>query len=169
MIPMSPEDAKADALARFIDPGPDHINCAQTVLRFALLVMGHDPAMATSASYFGGGAAGMGEICGAVSGTALSLGLRDYYLARNGYKEQAGVLSEGPSTRERLQGFMRGFAEEYGSLRCRDLTGFDLTTPDGHDAFMKSEARERCRFYVGEMCDRLLPLIRAGAPQDPAA
>ncbi len=58
---LTPEQAKAEALARFTDPGPDHINCAQAVVRFALSMLGADDDLMKTARYLGGGVAGMGE------------------------------------------------------------------------------------------------------------
>ena len=57
-LPM--EQAKKEALARFNDQGPGHINCAQGVVTFALLVLGDDLDLAVTAAYFGGGIAGTG-------------------------------------------------------------------------------------------------------------
>ena len=147
-----PEDAKADALARFNDPGPDHINCAQAVVRFAVLVLGIDPDLVDVARYFGGGIAGTGEACGAITGTAISLGLRDMELA-----ELKDAVR--PQTTEHLRDLLRGFDAEFGSRRCRDLTGFDLSTQAGHEAFVQSDIRKRCTDYVSFMCDRLAPLL----------
>jgi hypothetical protein len=76
MTPYAPEEARAAALAQFIDTGPDHINCSQAVVRFAILVLGHDPGLVTLARYFGGGITGMGEACGAITGSAIALGPR---------------------------------------------------------------------------------------------
>jgi C_GCAxxG_C_C family probable redox protein len=152
MARITPQQAKADALARFNDPGPGHINCAQAVVGFALLLLEHEPNLVTVARYFGGGIAGMGEACGAITGAALSLGMRDFHLA----EEPADL---GPRTRALLQELMRGFAVEFGASRCADLTGCDLSTPEGHAVFAASEARKRCPEYVGWMCDRLAPLL----------
>ena len=152
MTAVKPEIAKADALARFADPGPDHVNCAQAVLRFALLVTGIDPDLVVAARYFGGGMVGMGEACGAVTGAALALGLRDYRLPEQ-------VTDRPPLTSDQLQNLLRDFAAEFGSRRCAELTGHDLSTPDGYKAFRKSEARERCPGYVAWVCDHLAPLL----------
>ena len=54
---------------------------------------------------------------------------------------------------------MRDFAGEFGTRRCADLTGHDLSTPEGRELFMKSEIREKCALYVGWVCDRLAPLL----------
>ena len=152
MSGVAPEQAKAEALARFNDPGPDHINCAQAVVCFALAVLDLDPDLIAVARYFGGGIAGMGEACGAITGTALALGLRDAHL-----DDEDPELR--PRTTGSLQDLIRGFTLEFGARRCADLTGCDLSTPEGHDAFMVCEARKRCPECVGWMCDRLAPML----------
>jgi hypothetical protein len=38
MTSAAPEQAKTETLARLTDPGSGHINCAQAVVHFALLV-----------------------------------------------------------------------------------------------------------------------------------
>ncbi len=148
--PIRPAEAKADVLAMFSDQGPGHINCAQAVLRFVLLIKGEDIGLTALARQFGGGVAGTGETCGAVTGAALALGLQDHL----------DTESAGPATSRRaLQDFVLSFGAEFGALRCRDLTGFDLTTPGGHEAFVASGGNDKCRQYVGWMCDQLLPLV----------
>jgi C_GCAxxG_C_C family probable redox protein len=151
-IPMPAEEAKADVLAMFSDQGPAHINCAQAVLRFVLLVTGSDPELTALARQFGGGIAGTGETCGALTGAALALSLRDYQAA-----EAAGPAA----SRRALQESAQRFAAEFGALQCRDLTGFDLGTPEGHEAFVKSGGSDKCRVYVGWMCDQMLPLVES--------
>ena len=161
MTTITAEQAKTDALARFADPGPDRLNCAQAVLRFALLVMGHDPDLVVAARYFGGGMARMGDACGAVTGAVLALGLRDYYLPERGSDDLVPTM-------ERLQTVLRDFAGQFGSRTCRELTGCDLSKPESYRVFRHSAAHERCPGYVGWMCDRLTPLLsKTGAPATP--
>ncbi|OFW61654.1 MAG: hypothetical protein A2133_04740 [Actinobacteria bacterium RBG_16_64_13] len=155
-----PEQAKAETLARFTDPGPGHINCAQAVLHYGLLLRGLDPELIVDARYLGGGIAAMGEACGALTGAALALGLRDSALDH----EDPNLR---PRTTESLQELLRKFTAEFGSRRCVELTGYDLSTPEGHKAFGESEARKRCADYVGWMCDQLTPLL-AGREAPPA-
>ena len=152
MPSFSAEQAKAQALARFEDPGPGHINCGQAVLCYALLRMGEDPESIMYARYVGGGIAGMGEVCGVLNGTALALGVRDLALTERGVKEP-------PSAADQLKEIVRDFTREFGSCRCRDLTGYDLSSPEGMDAFKKSEIRGRCVDYVRWACERLDPLL----------
>ena len=152
MVPYTPAEAKTAALAEFNDPGPAHINCCQAVVRFAVLVLGCDPDLVTVGRYFGGGIAGMGEACGAITGTAMALGVRDLRLG-----ERVDELR--PRTADNLKQMLRDFTEKFGCRRCSDLTGFEMSTPEGHDAFMASDKRTLCADYVGYMCDRLAPLL----------
>ena len=123
MTKVSAEAAKAEALARFEDQGPAHINCAQAVLCFALRLADEDDDLLTIAKYMGGGVAGMGEICGALSGTALALGARDRALVEQG-------TADPPSAADALRAILRDFGDAYGTCRCRDLTGYDLSDPE---------------------------------------
>jgi C_GCAxxG_C_C family probable redox protein len=159
MTPMSPVEAKTDALARFNDAGPGHINCGQALVRYTLLVRGYDPDLVKTAQFFGGGIAGIGEVCGAVSGAALSLGLCEYHHAARKDETPASPGSEQPPMPDRLLELMRGFAQQFGALRCRDLTGCDLTTPEARDAFHNSDVHLRCADFVGWAIDHLTPLL----------
>jgi C_GCAxxG_C_C family probable redox protein len=152
MAQISQEQAKANALARFAATGPDHVNCAQAVVAFSLEVMEQDPDLLVIGRYFGGGLAGMGEACGAITGAALSLGLRDYCDSRT-EPDRPGL------TTDQLKAIIRDFGGEFGARRCADLTGHDLSTSEGRELFMKSEIREKCGTYVGWVCDRLAPLL----------
>jgi len=71
------EHAKAQTLAGYPDPGARHLNCAQAVMLSGLLVMDEDPALTGIAGHLGGGMVRMGQICGALSGAAVTVGLRD--------------------------------------------------------------------------------------------
>ncbi len=154
------EQAKGEALAGFKATGPAHINCAQAVVRFALLLLDADADLVTAGRYFGGGVASMGEACGAVTGAAMALGLRDFWLDEEDPELEA-------RTRERLQELIRAFREQFATCRCRELTGFDLSNPAEREAFMLSEVHGRCADYVGWMCDRIAPLmIASGSAAD---
>jgi C_GCAxxG_C_C family probable redox protein len=156
MASLNAAQAKAETLARFKEKGDEHINCAQAVLCYALLRIGEDPDEITAAGYLGGGMVGMGEVCGTMNGAALSLGMRDLFLERRGVKEP-------PFSADELQQILRDFAARFGSCRCRDLTGWDLTTQQGRDAFHESEVSARCVDYVDWACDQLEPLLLSAA------
>jgi C_GCAxxG_C_C family probable redox protein len=152
MASLPPDLAKAEALARFQAPAPEHINCGQAVYDYVLLRLGEDTELITQARYFGGGIAGMGEICGVLNGAALGLGMRDMVLTERGEETPA-------DTGDQLKAMLRDFEAAFGSRRCGDLTGYDLSTPDGMAAFKMSDIRARCSDYVTWAIDRLEPLL----------
>ena len=45
MTPEKCAQAKAQAMAGYLDPGPNHLNCAQAVLTSALLATDDDPGL----------------------------------------------------------------------------------------------------------------------------
>ncbi len=160
MTQMPPDEAKADVLARFADQGPGHINCAQAVTRYALLVRGYDPELAKMGRFFGGGLVTMGETCGALTGATLALGLCEYERTGHAAANQPTPDPDKPPLSEGLQGLIRGFGQQFEAVRCGDITGHDLSTPNGRKLFHDSEERrDHCAELVGWTCDRLTPLV----------
>jgi hypothetical protein len=149
---LSTEQAKGEALARFQDPSPARINCYQALLHFSLLRMGEDLSFVTDARYMGGGVTGMGEVCGVLNCMSLVCGIRDHTLLKRGAPEP-------PSAADALKKNIRDFTAEFGACRCRELTGYDLSTPEGMEAFRKSDIRARCSDYLTWAFDRLDPLL----------
>jgi C_GCAxxG_C_C family probable redox protein len=97
-------------------------NCSQSVFSAFSAQFGLAELTALKlASPFGGGVARRGEICGAVTGALLVLGL-----ARGADK---------PAGKDEIyrlsQEFMRLFQEKHSSLLCRDLIDCDISTPEG--------------------------------------
>jgi C_GCAxxG_C_C family probable redox protein len=147
------EQAKTRAMARYLDPGPEHLNCAQTVMRCALLAMDQDPELTSIGGYLGAGMVRMGHVCGALSGAAVALGLRDRLDVREGgAKNSAGTFGW-------LQELMRRFESEFGAVTCRELLGCDISTPEGFREAKRREATKRCPEYVGWTCDSLAEIL----------
>jgi C_GCAxxG_C_C family probable redox protein len=84
--------------------------------------MDSSPAMALN-----GGVAYSGGTCGAITGAALALG-------RAVAASEADHSSAKRTARSLVRQLMAEFDDEFGSTRCRDLTGFDLLRD--HDAFI---------------------------------
>ena len=90
-------------------------NCAQSVFLALADVTGMEPAAAAKlASTFGGGMGRMREVCGAVTGALMAMGL---LLGYDDPKEQEGKAA----LYEKVQEFGRRFREENGSIICREL------------------------------------------------
>ena len=97
-------------------------NCSQSVFSAFAQQFGLAGKTALKlASPFGGGVARRGEICGAVTGALLALGLARGADTPAG-KEEIYRLSEE---------FMRRFEQKHGRLICRDLINCDISTPQG--------------------------------------
>jgi C_GCAxxG_C_C family probable redox protein len=76
------------------------------------------------ASGFGAGFGRHGEVCGAISGSVMALGL---VYGRKDPKD-TGTKEK---TYEIVDEYLKKFKEKYGTLTCRELTGCDMLTPEG--------------------------------------
>ena len=66
-----------------------------------------------------------------------------------------------PLSSTRRSAVIKAFTQKFDSCRCLDLTGYDVSTPEGFKAFKESEAKDRCPIYVGWTMDEITPLIQA--------
>jgi C_GCAxxG_C_C family probable redox protein len=73
---------------------------------------------------FGGGFSGQGEVCGAVSGHIIAIGVDVAYRTR----ETAVIRKEVMKATVR---FCKLIKEKFGALRCKDLTGLSFLKADG--------------------------------------
>ena len=101
----------------------NNFNCSQSVFAAFAPDFGLDEKLALKlATSFGGGARN-GEICGAVSGALMVLGLKygHFDAADSEQKSRAYAIAVE---------YTKRFKEANGSIVCRDLLGYDLTKPD---------------------------------------
>lgn len=101
----------------------NNYNCSQAVFTAFAPDFGIDEKLALMlATSFGGGARN-GEICGAVSGALLVIGLKygHWDSTDNEQKSRAYEISVD---------FTKRFKEANSSIVCRDLLGYDLTVPE---------------------------------------
>jgi len=76
------------------------------------------------ASSFGGGIGGMGDICGAVSGAFMAIGLK--YGKTN--IDEKGINEK---SYEKVREFVEKFKGINGAIKCNDLLGYDISTSEG--------------------------------------
>lgn len=101
----------------------NNFNCSQAVLTAFAPDFGLDEKLTLMlGTQFGGGARN-GEMCGAVSGALMVLGLKygHYESENNEQKSRAYAIATE---------YTKRFKELNGSIVCRDLLGYDLTKPD---------------------------------------
>jgi C_GCAxxG_C_C family probable redox protein len=96
-------------------------NCAQAVLSSHCSEYGLDPVLAKKvAAAFIGGMANNGEVCGAVTGAFMLIGLK--------YGKHLEGDNESKENTNRITNeFICKFKKEYGSIICRDLLKYDLS------------------------------------------
>ncbi len=114
--------------------------CSQSVLSTFAPELGLDEETAFKiASAFGGGMVRHGEVCGAVTGALMTLGLK--FGSPNADDEEA--------VRSASQELMRRFEEEKGSLLCRELLGYHLIVPEEREKARESGVfQTTCPFLV---------------------
>ncbi len=109
----------------------EEFSCSQSVLSTLAPELGLDEKTALKiASAFGGGMMRHGEVCGAVTGALMVLGLK--YGSSNPDEEE--------NVRDASQELMKRFKEKNGSLLCRELLGYHLIVPEESEAAKESGA-----------------------------
>jgi len=98
-------------------------NCSQAVLTAFAPDFGLDEKLALMlGTQFGSGARN-GEMCGAVSGALMVLGLKYGHFEVDNNEQKSRAYSIAVE-------YTKRFKELNGSIVCRDLLGYDLTKPD---------------------------------------
>lgn len=97
-------------------------SCSQSVFcAFAKNLGLTDEVALKLASPFGGGLAHRGQVCGAVTGALLALGLGC----------GSASLDDKDETYRLAGDFIRSFEDRHGTILCRELIGHDISTPGG--------------------------------------
>jgi C_GCAxxG_C_C family probable redox protein len=118
-------------------------SCSQAVFSAFAEELSLDRATALKVSTaFGGGMAGMGLTCGAVTGALMVIG------AKHGRIEASDDAAK-QKTYDMSREFILRFTERHGSIVCRDLLGIDISTPHG-----KEQANAKDLFKM--LCPRLV-------------
>ena len=110
---------------RAVDTMDEGFNCAQSVSSAWATELGLDREAALRvATPFGGGMGHRGDTCGAVTGAFMAIGLK-----------HGRVSVDDEETRDLAYSLVNRFVEEFearhGSVVCRELIGFDLSSPEG--------------------------------------
>ncbi len=130
----------SEKLERTLALQKEGANCAQSVACAFCEDYGvkKDDMMRMTASY--GGGMCVGEVCGAAAGGMAVVGLK--YGFTDGSDKEAKKLCKGKG-RE----FMLRFREVCGDVRCADMLGCDINTPEGF-AQAKDLIKVKCKETV---------------------
>jgi C_GCAxxG_C_C family probable redox protein len=137
-------------------------NCAQSVLYAFGPDLGLDGEVSLKlATGLGAGMARQGEVCGAVTGGILALGLK---YGRGGRQDRSATEETYQKTLE----LMARFAERHGSCLCRALLeGCDLRTEEGQRYFKEHDLLHKtCLGCVQTAVETLTQII--DLPEDQA-
>jgi C_GCAxxG_C_C family probable redox protein len=98
-------------------------SCSQAICSTYFQAFGVDRVTARKVSCgFGAGISRSGDICGAVSGAIMVIGLA-YGMARS------GDVASKEKTYRAVNDFLREFRQRNGAVDCTSLIGFDLSDP----------------------------------------
>lgn len=125
------------------------MNCAQAlVTSYAELTGIEAEPLVSSTVAFGGGMAYAGEICGTVSGAIMIIGVR-YGGSPEGDDRANEIAVE----------FIERFKSLHFTIRCIDLTGYDISSPEKEQLAGKRGAFKKCPGYVRDAGDLLQKLL----------
>jgi len=110
-------------------------SCSQAVFSAYAEQLGLDKQTALKISGpFGGGMAGMGDTCGAVTGAFMVIGLKC-----------GKTIADDDDAKQKSYSLCRNFVEKFkarhGSIVCRELAGCDISTPEGKREFEENRLR----------------------------
>jgi C_GCAxxG_C_C family probable redox protein len=125
----------------------DKFSCSETVL----LAMGkywgiESPLIPRIATPFRGGLCGTQQVCGAVTGGLMAIGIK--------MGRESGAESSNACT-DKGKLFMKAVNEEYRSQSCLEITGLDRTVPEQEALFHGKERVILCVKLVMWCCQWL--------------
>ena len=138
---------------RAVDYYSRNFNCTQGVFTTYAVEHGIDEKLALRlATNFGGGAR-KGEMCGAVSGALLVLGLLYGHSESDDLETKAKAYAMSEE-------YMNRFIRKNGSVVCRELLGYDLSKPEEKAVIMeKNLFRTLCPEMIRSAIETLDELL----------
>jgi C_GCAxxG_C_C family probable redox protein len=139
--------AKSDTALASFNKG---ITCSASVFSAFAGDIGLDEKIATKIGCgFGAGISRTDNICGAVSGGVMVIGLKYG-------KAEPGDDAATEKTRGLARQFIREFTKKHGSVNCTELLGYNLSNKDEYDAAATANLfRTKCPEYVRDAADIL--------------
>jgi len=137
----------ADLAEKYFDGG---FNCAEATLGALAIHFGKTaPNIPSIATAFGGGMARTRNICGAVSGALMALGLLYGRSHSHDDRDRCYALASE---------LIRDVQSRSGSINCYELTGLDFSQPDGQQVYKEKVHGEVCVPLVRYIADRVMEL-----------
>ncbi|NLD38789.1 MAG: C_GCAxxG_C_C family protein [Desulfatiglans sp.] len=149
-----PEQFKKIAEELGASYGPEFQGCAQVVAGTLMEILGivNDQVL-LAASFFAGGSKRC-LTCGAISGGLIILGIK-----YGPGKKEDGAEEKEEAVNPAMELIDR-FINEYHTISCCELTGFDFRDPVQFQAFKDSpEARQKCTEKMSRVCGWVAEII----------
>jgi C_GCAxxG_C_C family probable redox protein len=129
-------------------------SCSQAVAASFAAELGLDREAALRlAQPFGGGIARRADWCGAMTGAFLAIGLKHG-------RDRAEDTAARDRTYALVNEFIARFAARHGELKCRDLLGCDIGTPEGQKRADELKLHQtKCEDYVRDAAAILEELL----------
>jgi C_GCAxxG_C_C family probable redox protein len=119
-------------------------NCCQSVvLAFAEDIGLSDETALRLASSFGGGMGKLREVCGALTGAFMVIGMKKGYISPDADAEKAAQYAL-------IQELAESFKQKNGSILCRDLVGEDYAPGDA------TPGKRTQAYYDSRLCAGLI-------------
>lgn len=116
----------------------NNFNCSQSVFTTFATELGIDEKFSLKLGTNFGGGARKAEMCGAVAGALMVLGLKYGHCESKDLESKAKAYAI-------AEDYMNRFIKENGSVVCRDLLGYDLTKSEDMEQIKeKNLFRTRC-------------------------
>lgn len=134
--------------------------CAQAVLASFAADYGLDESTALRlATGFGSGMGRMCEVCGALTGAFMVIGLKHGKSDTDGHK----YGSETETTYQLVSELAQSFEQRNGSIYCRELLGYDLASEEQQAEVVASGLFETaCSSYIGDAVELLETMLGPG-------
>ena len=151
-----------DSLSAMEQKNDLSFNCAESVIigvQRTSPIPGCESSCMRVASVLGGGISGSGEVCGAVSGGVICLGIiggTEGNELPEDFKEKRGHI------REVVKGFLNEFESNWGSVRCGDLVAMDKGELESKGLLRTTngQLKNHCDDYVEWSRKRIIQLIK---------
>ena len=108
------------------------------------------PRLATG---FGGGIGRKGSLCGAFTGSIMTIGMK---LGRTNPKDKEAVSK----VYAKCQEFWNQFEKEFGNIECYPLIGFHLDNEEERQRWLKQGGMEKCAAIVEKTAQMLCEFIK---------
>jgi C_GCAxxG_C_C family probable redox protein len=149
------EKSKQTAVDLAVACFQEGFSCSQAVLSACSERFGLDRETALRvAGAFGGGMARRGETCGAVTGAFMVIGLKHGKI-----KAEDNAARE--KTYELAKEFTVRFTSKNKTIICKELLGYDLSTPEGREAVKEKKlATTICPKFVQDAVEIVEEIVK---------